>query len=158
VNRLPQLAPAWWIRSGGGGALSTVGSHAAFEWLAARKVAAPPTRWHVAIGLDVRDEPAQASFDELTDSRFHIEIYSEEWGFFFCHGGRASWIRITDQPFVHVRDDYGLLAATTSLDHIGTLLRSLEAKHSLQFRREHAYVNTNLVTAEPAIRAWIQEL
>ena len=155
---MPQLAPAWWIRAGGGGALATPGSAAAFEWLAERKVPAPAMRWHVAIGLDVRDEPAPQSFDVTTDSRFHIEIYSEEWGFFFCHAGRASWIRVTDVPFVHVRDDYGLLAGTPKLEDIGTLLRSLEELHALRFRRDLAYINTSLVNAEPAIQAWIQAL
>lgn len=146
------------MTAGGGGALTTPGSKAAFEWLATRRIPAPSTRWHVAIGLDTRDEPALASFDEATDSRFHVEIYSEEWGFFFCHAGRASWIRVTDLPFVHMRDDYKLLAQTPTLDTIGTLLRSLEDQHGVKFKREHAYVNTNLVNAEPAIRAWILKL
>jgi hypothetical protein len=115
-------------------------------------------RWYVAIGLDITDEPAQATFDESADSRFHIEIYSEEWGFFFCHAGRASWIRITDLAFVHMRDDYGLLAAAPALPEIGSLLRRLESEHGLQFRRELAYVHTNLINAEPSIRAWVQSL
>ncbi len=115
-------------------------------------------RWHVAIGLDVRDEPARASFDEQTDSRFHIEIYAEEWGFFFCHAGRASWIRVTDQPFVHMRDDYGLLALTPPLDAIGTLLRKTEQEHQLAFRRKLAFVSTSVANAEPAIRRWIEQL
>ena len=155
---LPQLAPSWWIRAGGGGALSTDGSRAAFEWLAARGQPVPAMRWHVAIGLDVRDEPAPASFDEATDTRFHVEIYSEEWGFFFCYRGKASWIRITDVAFVHMRDDYGLLARTPKLAAIGTLLRALELEHAITFRRKLAYVNTSLSGAEAQIRAWIESL
>ena len=155
---MPQLAPSWWIRSGGGGSLSTDGSRAAFAWLASQRLPAPNARWHVAIGLDVRDEPAPATFDEAVDTRFHIEIYAEEWGFFFCHQGRASWIRVTDQPFVHIRDDYRLLASTPKLDNIGTLLRTVESQHAIRFRREHAFVSTSLVSAEPTIRAWVQTL
>lgn len=102
--------------------------------------------------------PAPASFDEASDSRFHIEIYAEEWGYFFCHHGRASWIRVTDVAFVHIRDDYQMLGETPALSAIGTLLRAVEARHGLAFRREHAFVSTNLVSAEPAIRAWIQSL
>jgi hypothetical protein len=157
-GQLPQLAPSWWIRAGGGGSLATVGSRAAFDWLGDRKIPRPSTRWHVAIGLDVRDEPAPASFDEATDSRFHIEIYAEEWGFFFCTGGRASWIRITDVPFVHMRDDFGLRARVLPLPEIGSLLRALEAEHGLAFKRELAYVNTSLSAAESLIRAWIASL
>lgn len=157
-GQLPRLAPSWWIRAGGGGALATLGSKAAYAWLADRQVPAPSTRWHVAIGLDVRDEPALAGFDEATDSRFHVEIYAEEWGYFFCHAGRASWIRITDVPFVHMRDDYGLLAATPALDAIGDVLRKLEDEHHLAFRRDLAFVSTSLVNAEPAIRRWIATL
>ena len=115
-------------------------------------------RWHVAIGLDVRDTPALASFDEATDSRFHIEIYGEEWGYFFCHGGKASWIRITDQAFVHMRDDYGLLASTPKLEDIGKTLRAVEQQHGLKFRRDLAFVSTSLVNAEPAIRTWVESL
>ncbi len=157
-GQLPQLAPAWWIRAGSGGPLTTPGSRAAFDWLEEHKLPTPSTRWHVAIGLDVRDEPAPASFDEASDSRFHVEIYSEEWGFFFCHGGRASWIRITDVPFVHIRDDYRLLARTPTLRDIGVLLRALEQEHALKFRREHAFISTSLVAAEPQIRAWVLSL
>lgn len=137
--------------------MGTSGSRAAFEWLGARDITAPPTRWHVAIGLDVRDIPAPATFDEASDTRFHVEIYAEEWGWFFCHQGRASWIRVTDQPFVHIRDDYRLLDETPGLSNIGTLLRALESRHALQFRRDLAFVSTNL-SAEPKIREWIQAL
>jgi len=157
-GQLPQLAPSWWIRAGGGGGLATAGSRAAFDWLAERKIGIPPTRWHVAIGLDVRDEPAPGDFDEATDSRFHVEIYSEEWGFFFCTGGRASWIRITDVAFVHMRAQFGLLARVPRLTAIGALLRALETEHGLAFKREHAYVSTSLSGAEPLIRAWIASL
>lgn len=158
AGRLPSLAPSWWTRASSSGSLATPGSRAAFAWLAQRSIPAPASRWHVAIGLDVRDEPATATFDETVDTRFHIEVYAEEWGFFFCHGGRASWIRITDVAFVHLRDDFALLASTPALERIGTLLRAVEHEHALSFRRDLAFVNTSIAGAELAIRTWIASL
>ena len=148
------LAP---IRAGSGG-LETRGSLAAFAWFADQGLTMPATRWHVAIGLDVRSIPAPVIFDETVDSRFHIEIYSEEWGYFFCHGGRSSWIRVIDAPFVHLRDDFGLVASTPDLENIGAQLRSVEKQFGLQFRRDLAFVDTSLANAEPAIRRWISSL
>src|SRR5579863_8099104 len=113
---------------------STAGRLAAARWLEARALTAiGGARWHVEIALDVVEQPASPEYDERTATRFHIEIFSEEWGFFFCHGGRASWIRVTDVAFVHGRDDFGLLPATPALDDIGLLLRELEALHQLRF-------------------------
>jgi hypothetical protein len=137
---------------------STLGRAAAAAWLGEHQIPSPSIRWHVEISLDVRDIPAPAEFDIATDTRFHIDIYSEEWGFFFCHAGRASWIRITDIPFVHGRDDYQLLAATPELSEIGTLLRRLENGHQIAFRREHALVRTNLLHATGAIQRWVYSL
>ena len=139
-------------------AWSTEGRVAAAAWLSQRRIAAPGPRWHVEIQLDVRDEPAPADFSTTQDSRFHIEIYAEEWGFFFCHAGRASWIRITDVPFVHVRDDHKLLPATPKLPELGTLLRRLEGSHALSFRRDHARIRTTLDRRSPTIRRWIMAL
>lgn len=103
--------------------------------------------------------PARVDFDERVDSRFHIDIYAVEWGFFFCHGGRASWIRVTDIPFVHGRDDFQLLSSVVTLPDIGSMLRTVEARHGLVFQRKHALVRTNLPsTSEPAIRRWIEAL
>lgn len=136
------------------------GATAASNWLSARGLNPPPghTRWHAEISLDHIDAPARLEFDEQRDSRFHIDIYSEEWGFFFCHEGRVSWIRITDIPFVHGRDDHSLLSLTPALENIGVLLRSLEKRHRLTFYRQHALVRTNVVAAETMIRNWLQQL
>lgn len=138
----------------------TVGAQGAATWLAARGLTPPPSleRWHVEIALDVVDEPAPAEFDEATATRFHLDIYSEEWGVFFCHAGRASWIRVTDIAFVHGRDQHGLLVITPSLQDVGRLLRLLERQHQVKFQRAHASVRTNLASAEPPIRAWLQSL
>ena len=124
---------------------STAGWTASAAWLDDRGVA-PVTRWSVTIELGV------------LDTRFRIEIYAEEWGYFFSHHGRASWIRITDVPFAHGRDDFGLLARTPALAEIGALLRALEQEHGVELDREHALVRTTLPSAEPAIRRWIRWL
>ena len=115
-------------------------------------------RWHVEIALDVRDEPAQLEFDEATATRFQLEIYAEEWGFLFCHAGLLSRIRINNIAFVHGRDDYRLLGSMPPLAQIGSLVRELEQRHGIAFRREHALVLTDLAGAEPAIRAWLRTL
>ena len=138
---------------------TTAGMLAARSWLTSRGLASTGVlRWHAEILLDVVDQPAREQFDERSDTRFRIEIYSEEWGFFFCHGGQCSWIRVTDIPFVHGRDDFGLLGSTPGLRDLGTLLRSAEQKHAIRFRRRNASVNTNLPTAEPSIRRWVESL
>jgi hypothetical protein len=116
------------------------------------------SRWHANILLAPLDHEPAPDLDVSVDTRFRIEIYSEEWGYFFCHGGRASWIRVTDIAFVHGRDDFRLLASTPALDDLGQLLRTVERTHGLHFRREHALVRTNLAAAEASIRRWVQSL
>ena len=139
---------------------TNAGTLAAAAWLSSLGLNPPPgtLRWHAEISLDVREGPAPAEFDEARDSRFHLDIYSEEWGFFFCHAGRVSWIRITDIPFVHGRDDHHLLTQTPALPDVGKLLRSLETKHEIKFRRAQALIRTNVVAAEPMIRRWLLTL
>jgi hypothetical protein len=140
--------------------IANAGAIAAASWLRSLGLNPPPglLRWHVEISLDVVNRPARVEFDEQRDTRFHIDIYSEEWGFLFCHVGRVSWIRITDIPFVHGRDDHQLLAQTPALDNIGELLRAVEQKHQIYFFREHAMIRTNVVAAEHLIRRWLQQL
>jgi len=138
---------------------SNVGATASAQWLADRGIPLPTgTRWHIEIQLDVSDVRASSQFDEQTATRFHIDIYSEEWGFYFCHAKQSSWIRVTDQAFVHGRDDFKLLPMTPALNDIGQVVRQLEQKYGVQFRRDLALVRTNLAKAEPAIRAWIATL
>ena len=138
---------------------TTAGMRAAQAWLAARGLSAPTlTRWHATIVLGTEDGAPALELDERVETRLRIEIYSEEWGYFFCHGGRASWIRVTDVPFVHGRDDFKLLAMTRSLEDLGTLVRSLEQQHGLVFRRDHAVIRTNVANAEVAIRQWVESL
>jgi hypothetical protein len=155
-----RLARGSWLPSAGGPQhATTAGMLAARMWFRARALSAPGLlRWHAEILLDVVDQPARESFDERTDTRFRLEIYSEEWGFLFCHAGLASWIRITDIPFVHGRDDFGLLSSTPALKDIGGLLRGVEHRHRIHFRRRHALVLTNIPNAETPIRRWTESL
>lgn len=144
----------------GGGQTSNTGTVAASSWLTSLGLNPPPgtVRWHAEISLDVVNRPARVEFDEHRDTRFHIDIYSQEWGFLFCHAGRVSWIRVTDIPFVHGRDDHHLLEHTPALDNIGELLRAVEKRHEIHFFREHAMIRTNVVAAEPVIRRWLLQL
>jgi hypothetical protein len=139
---------------------TNAGIVAANAWLTSLGLNPPPgaLRWHAEISLSTVDGPAPVEFDEHRDTRFHVDIYSEEWGFFFCHGGKTSWIRVTDIPFVHGRDEFQLLTQTPALPDVGKLMRSLEAKHEIHFFRQHALVRTNVIAAEPVIRRWLQSL
>lgn len=116
------------------------------------------TRWHVGIFLDVVDAPAALAWNDAIHTRFHLDIFGEEWGLFFCHAGKASWIRVTDIAFVHGRDDYRLLDWTPPLKSVGMLLRRLEQTHRVQFQRRHATIESELPSIEPSVRAWIATL
>ncbi len=138
---------------------SGLGMRAASGWLEERRIRDPSLkRWHVEVSLATTDGPAPINYDDRIDTRFHVDIYSEEWGFFFCHAGRASWIRVTDIPFVHGRDDFKLLSLTPRLSDVSQLLRSIETQHQLAFKRKHALVRTNIAGAETAIRTWVETL
>ena len=143
----------------GASSWSSAGALAAAAWLRQRNLSATHSmRWHIEIAMDTSAAPAQSEYDERRASRFHIDIYSEEWGVFFCHGGRSSWIRVTDIPFVHVRDDFALLGITPALKDLGALLRLVEQRNVIRFQRHLALVRTNLVSAEPTIRRWLESL
>jgi hypothetical protein len=132
------------------------GALATATWLSARGLLVPPrTRWEVSIALDVIDTKAAAAFADATDTRFHVAITSAEWGFFFCHESQMSWLRVTELPFVHERDDFGLLAHVPPLRALGTLVRALEAKYRVLFHREHASIRTTIAGAEPVIQDWV---
>lgn len=138
---------------------TTAGMLAARSWLTSCGLTSTGVlRWHAEILLDVVDQPAREEFDDRFDTRFRIEIYAEEWGFFVCHAGQSSWIRVTDIPFVHGRDDFRLLGSTPSLRDLGGLIRSLERQHRIHFSRGNARVSTNLPAAEPSIRRWVESL
>lgn len=157
------------MKGSGGGALrarassqqswSSVGAQSAARWLSDRGIPITPgQRWHIEIALDVVDVPAPVDYDEKSATRFHLDIYSEEWGHYFCHGGRCSWIRVTDLAFVHGKDEHHLLGLTPSLRDIGQLLRHLEQKFAIRFRRDLARIRTNLPGVEHKIRQWLAAL
>jgi hypothetical protein len=138
---------------------SNAGAAAAGTWVSDLGLTVPSgTRWHIEIQLDVVETRAPSQFDESTATRFHLDIYSEEWGFYFCHAGQCSWIRVTDVPFVHGRDDFKLLDLAPPLTEIGQLVRELEQRFSIRLRRDLALIRTNLPKAEPAVRSWIATL
>ncbi|HEX5064164.1 MAG TPA: hypothetical protein VFV99_32535 [Kofleriaceae bacterium] len=152
VERKPVAAS-----SSGGASTTTAGALAAATWLRTRGMSSP-TRWHVEIALDVMNDRAPTDFDETRATRFHLNIYTEEWGVHFVHRGRSSWIRVTDIAFVHGRDEYKLLGILPALKDVGRLLRQLEQTHEIKFQRQHAAVHTNMPQAERAIREWIASL
>jgi hypothetical protein len=153
------LSPRILAASQGSPPSSNAGALAASTWLRTRGIRPPlGQRWHVEIALDVIKAPAQHEYDEKVASRFHLDIYAEEWGVFFCHRGQASWIRVTDIAFVHGRDDFKLLGAVPPLRDVGMLLRKLEGSHQLQFQRQHAAISSNIPSIEPAIRTWVASL
>ena len=114
--------------------------------------------WQVEIAMDVVDHAAPSEFDETVATRFHIDLYREEWGVYFCHQGKWSWIRVTDVAFVHGRDDHRLLDWIPALKDVKTLLRRLEQMHRITLRRDHAAVHTNLPQLAPAVRRWLATL
>ena len=111
--------------------------------------------WYIEIALDTASGPASATYSGDKDTRFHINVYPEEWGVYFCHAGHASWIRVTDQAFVHGRDDYNLIGELPELAKIGSLLAALEVSHGIAFSREHAFVHTNVSGAKAAVKKWL---
>lgn len=135
----------------------TLGSAAATDWLRARELSSS-TEWFVEVALDVIDAPARQVWSGVTDSRFHIHIYPQEWGFLFCHGSRASWIRVGERAFVHGRDDYELVGVVPLLRDLGPFVRMLEQRHRMTFRREHALIRSNLPGSDEAVRGWLSTL
>ena len=131
---------------------------ASAAWLAARGLQPLGKTWDVEVALDVVTQPATFDFDDITASRLQLFIYAEEWGFRFAHDGRWSWIRVTDIPFAHGRDEHRLLTLTPPLKYIRDLVRELENRYSLHFHRDRAAVRTTIPNAEDAIRRWLDEL
>lgn len=113
-------------------------------------------RWRLALGFPtVPHWFAEIAIEDEGGSRFELHVYGEEWGFAFSHAGRTSWIRVTDVPFVHGRDEYALLPKTPDLLAIHMLLVQLESDHKLAFRLEAAGVRTNVPDCEDLIRNWL---
>ena len=111
------------------------------------------TKWFVEIEL-----PASGKSEADPMAKLLLEVYAEEWGYRFERDGRVSWIRVTDMPFVHGRDDHQLLPQTPPLQKIGGLLRDLEKTHSIAFQRDGATIRSNVQDDEGAIPRWIATL
>lgn len=137
----------------------TSGSYEAADWMHARGLDTPAsTRWYAEIVLDVVDRRPDQLWSGVADSRFHLYLYPSEWSYFFCHAGRASWIRIAERAVVHGRDDFGLVGSTPRLADVGRFLNNLEHQHRVRFRREHALVRTSAHDSEQTIRHWLAAL
>lgn len=115
-------------------------------------------RWNVEVLLGITESRPSTDYDAAVETRFHIGIYSEEWGVFVSHQGKSSWVRVTDVPFVHVRDDFNLLATFPPLRAVGGLLRQFEQYLGVRFSRENAAIHTNVPRLEPAVRRWAASL
>ena len=105
-------------------------------------------RWFVELEL-------RASGRSGRETRFVLEVYSEEWGFQLHHLGRSSWIRVTDVAFVHGRDDHELIARLPRLREIGLFVREIERRFGLDFDRDGAQIRTSIPDAEPVLRCWV---
>ena len=122
-------------------------NHATLAWLASRGIKPETDGWHVSIDLADRAEAPTA--------RFNISIDPDGWSFAFEHAGKASRIRITDDPVIEEGDDFELMRSIPNLEQLGVLLSGLERRYDVYFRRLHAQIETSLTRAEPTIRLWV---
>jgi hypothetical protein len=128
------------------------GPLAAASWLIARGLVPTEQRWFVEVTLTAADSLPE------NPTLLRIEIYSEEWGFAFHHDGKVSWIRVTDLPFVHGRDDHELLRDTPALKDLSRLVRTLEKRFGLRFGRTSPEIRSDIADAEPRVRRWASTL
>lgn len=131
---------------------ANTGPLATAAWLVARGLVTGEPRWFVEIVIGTSNEAP----DEDAPTLLRIELFSEEWGFWFRHAGQQSWIRVTDLPFVHGRDEHALLAETPALRRFGSLVRALERRFDVAFVVDAAAITTSLSGGEPAIREWLR--
>lgn len=128
-------------------------------WLSDRGIFAPPNRpWGIQIALGTALQVPPPVFAETIDTRLQITITANEWSYYFAHNGRASRVRVTDLPHADGRDDYQLAPITPPLRQLSGLVRELEQRFKLFFRRHHAAIDTTLAGTEPIIRAWLTTL
>ena len=120
------------------------GRDEAVAWLRMRGLQETP-RWHVEVVLEAS-----------AGSQFHLNVYAEEWGFAFHHARRSSWIRVTDIPFVHGRDDFGFVRQPPTLEAISSFVIDLEHEHGIKLIRSTVAVRSNLNNATSAVRRWLQ--
>lgn len=130
-------------RRGEGPPASGHGWDASAAWLGTLGLVAVP-RWHIEVSLEAR-----------SGSRFQLNVYAEEWGFAFHHARRTSWIRVTDIPFVHGRDDFGLLSSLPELPRVNAFVAALERSHAVSFPRSTATIRSNVRGATTVVRRWL---
>jgi hypothetical protein len=138
-----------------GGRTTNTGALAAAAWLAARELVVSHPNWSVEVALETT--PGGALDLAPSGPRFSIEVFAQEWGFALRHDDKLSWIRVTDIPFVHGRDDFKLLRRTPRLDAIARLVRAVELELATVFDRAHPLVRSN-IGGEAAIAAWVRTL
>jgi hypothetical protein len=131
------------------------GATEAAAWIAGLSLKPGKARWNVRIALDVSDEPATDVYSSATATRFHVDVYRDEWGFMFVHGGKTSHVRRTDTTFVNGSDAYDLLGRTPALADILAFVRAIETEHGVAFRRDKALVRSMLKGAKAAVVAWL---
>lgn len=134
----------------------TIGSVDSADWLRLLDVRATDLHWFVEVVLGVDEQSLTSSLGEAT--RLQIYVYPQEWGFLFCHQNKCSWIRIADRPYVHGRDEYGLVTSTPPLRELSAFARELEHRHGVVFRRDRVLVRTNLPAVDEQVRAWAAAL
>lgn len=134
------------------GVSPNTGPLATAAWLAARGLIPSEARWYAEILVGTSAD----TLDEEESTLLRIELFSEEWGYCFRHGGKVSWIRVTDVPFMHGRDEHSLLGDTRALTGFGTLVRAIESRFGISFDPRSAVIQTNLFGADGAIREWIE--
>lgn len=128
--------------------LQTIGARASRQWLEERGLEPVTPHWYVEITLSLWNT-------EHEDTSLDINIYPEEWGIIFRHNHKASSLRVTDEPFVHGRDDFKLLSDLGDLKGLGDLLVRLEQRFACTFDRANASVHSNLRRASPVVRGWL---
>jgi hypothetical protein len=131
----------------------TVGSVDANDWLKQLEIRAQDLHWFVELGLGTGDAPLSETWGD-GETRLHVYIYPQEWGFLFSHAGSSSWIRIADRAYVHGRDDFGLVSSTPPLREIASFVRELEHRHAIALRRDRVLVRTNLPAIDQCVRDW----
>jgi len=135
--------------------MSSAANDASAMWVAALRLRPRAHKhWMVAIVLDAV-EPRGSLAGGEANTQLHIEIDSSEWGIWFCHGKGLSSIRVMSVPFVHERDDFELLPHVTELRKLGVVVRLLERRFRIWFRRPHAAIHTNLADAQQKILLWV---
>ena len=127
------------------GLSTNTGPLASSAWLVDLGLLPDQDRWFVEIEL------------KGGSSTFVLEVYAEEWGFQLHHGGQSSWIRVTDVPFAHGRDDHGLQARLPRLRDIRAFVRELEQRFGVRFDRAASRIRTSMADAEAVLRAWLVE-